>query len=155
MPLSTVQRRTRNIMLSGIVNIKIEPNFKRLGIKKGMLHVYLRNGNIKETASKISKIGGILSSSVHVGNSDVVADFVYDSSEYLLDTITTIRHMDNVDRVMWSEEVYSIPVSSENVLSTFRRFWENGSSGSNNSNGKKQYRNQTNNQRIKELSQIK
>jgi len=141
-------------MLSGIVNIKIEPNFKRLGIKKGMLHVYLRNGNIKEIASKISEIGGILSSSIHVGNSDVVADFVYDSSEYLLDTITTIRHMDNVDKVMWSEEVYSFPVSSENVLSTFRRFWENGSNGRNNRDGKKQYQNQTNNRRIKELPHL-
>ena len=141
-------------MLSGIVNIKIEPNFKRLGIKKGMLHVYLRNGNIKEIASKISEIGGILSSSIHVGNSDVVADFVYDSSEYLLDTITTIRHMDNVDKVMWSEEVYSFPVSSENVLSTFRRFWENGSNGRNKRDGKKQYQNQTNNRRIKELPHL-
>jgi DNA-binding Lrp family transcriptional regulator len=40
-PLTTIQRRTRNIIENGIMNIKIEPNFKRLGIKRGLLHIYL------------------------------------------------------------------------------------------------------------------
>jgi DNA-binding Lrp family transcriptional regulator len=40
-PLTTIQRRTRKIIENGIMNIKIEPNFKRLGIKRGLLHIYL------------------------------------------------------------------------------------------------------------------
>jgi DNA-binding Lrp family transcriptional regulator len=40
-PSSTIQRRIKNIIENGIMNIKIEPNFKRLGIKRGLLHIYL------------------------------------------------------------------------------------------------------------------
>src|SRR6185295_4416203 len=73
-PLSTIQRRTRNIIRNGLVEIRIRPNFKKIGIKKGLLHVYIQSGNIKETALEISKLDGVLSSSIHVGNSDVVAE---------------------------------------------------------------------------------
>jgi DNA-binding Lrp family transcriptional regulator len=124
-PLSTIQRRTKIILKSGIISVKMQPSFKRLGIKKGLLHVYLRNGDIKESALKVSKMDGILSSSVHVGNSDIVADYVYEDSEQLVDTISKIKHMDNVERVLWSEEVYSVPVNMENVLSSLKRMWAN------------------------------
>ena len=144
-PLSTIQRRTRNILLSGIVTMRIEPNFKRLGIK-GLLHVYLSNGDIKESTSKVAKMDGILSASVHVGNSDIVGEFVYEDSEQLVDTISNIKHFDGVDRVMWSEEVYTVPVEAENVLSSFKKMWAktktingsaiktNGNNGNNNNN---------------------
>jgi len=125
-PLSTVQRHTRKIMLSGIVHTKIEPNFLRLGIKKGLLHVYLSNGDIKEIATKISKMDGILSCSVHVGNSDVVGEFVYEDSEQLVDTISNIRHLEGVSNVLWSEEIYSVPATAENILSSFKKMWNNG-----------------------------
>jgi DNA-binding Lrp family transcriptional regulator len=124
-PLSTIQRRVRNIMLSGIVNTRVEPNFKRLGIKKGLLHVYLSNGNIKRSTSEVAKMDGVLSASVHVGNSDIVSEFVYEDSEQLVDTISKIKHMDGVDRVLWSEEVYEVPVDPVNVLSSFKKMWAN------------------------------
>ena len=120
-PLSTIQRRTKNIMSSKIINIKIEPNFKKLGIKRGLLHVYLRNGDIKESAAKIARMDGVLASSVHIGNSDVVADYVYEDSEQLVDTISNIKHMENVERVLWSEEVYAVPTDSENLLKSLER----------------------------------
>jgi DNA-binding Lrp family transcriptional regulator len=126
-PLSTVQRHIRKIMLSGIVQTKIEPNFLRLGIKKGLLNVYLSNGDIKEIAMKISKMDGILSCSVHVGNCDVVGEFVYEDSEQLVDTVSNIRHLEGVRNVLWSEEVYSVPVTAENILSSFKKMWNNGS----------------------------
>jgi len=110
-------------MLSGIVTMRIEPNFKRLGIKKGLLHVYLANGDIKESAFKVAKMDGILTVSVHVGNSDVIGEFVYEDSEQLVDTISNIKHMGHVDRVLWSEEVYSVPVDPENVLSSFKKMF--------------------------------
>jgi len=124
-PLSTIQRRVRNIMLSGIVNTRVEPNFKRLGIKKGLLHVYLSNGDIKRSTSEVAKLDGVLSASVHVGNSDIVSEFVYEDSEQLVDTISKIKHMDGVDRVLWSEEVYEVPVDPVNVLSSFKKMWAN------------------------------
>jgi DNA-binding Lrp family transcriptional regulator len=133
-PLSTIQRRTRNILLSGIVTMRIEPNFRRLGIKKGLLHVYLSTGDIKECTLKVAKMEGMLSASVHVGNSDIVGEFVYEDSEQLVDTISNIKHLDGVDRVMWSEEVYAVPVEAENVLSAFKKMWEKSGKYSEKSN---------------------
>lgn len=135
-PLSTIQRRARNIMQSGIVHTKIEPNFKRLGIKKGLLHIYLRDGDIKGSAFKVAKMDGILSASIHIGNTDVVSDFVYEDSEQLIDTISCMKHMDGVDRVMWSEEVFTVPVDPENVLSSFKKMWNNGNNNRNSINSK-------------------
>jgi DNA-binding Lrp family transcriptional regulator len=123
-PLSTVQRRTRNILNSGSVRNTIQPNFKRLGVKKGLLHIYLKNGDIKDTAKQVSKMDGILSVSIHVGNSDLVGDFIYQDSEQLVDTISNLKHMDVVDRVLWSEEVYTVPVDSENISRSFKKLWK-------------------------------
>ena len=65
-PLSTVQRGTRNLKLSGIVTMRLVPNFKRLGIKKGLLHVYLSNGDIKKSAVKLAQTDDILSTGVQL-----------------------------------------------------------------------------------------
>ena len=147
-PLSTVQRRTRNIIRNGLVEVRIQPNFRRIGVKKGMLHVYIKSGEIKESAEEISRLDGILNSSVHVGNSDVVAEFVYEDSEQLIDTIIKIKRLENVERVLWlwSEEVYTIPVDANNVVKSFRKMWDNspynkngngsGNKNNNNKNGK-------------------
>jgi len=124
-PLSTIQRRTRNIIKNGLVEIKIQPNFKRIGLKKGLLQIYIRTGSIKETILEISKFDGVLSSSVHVGNSDIVAEFVYEDSEQLLDTIVKIKRLESVERVLWSEEVFTIPVDSNNIVRSFKKMWNN------------------------------
>lgn len=119
--------------------MRIEPDLRRLGIKKGLLHVYLTNGDIKEVVTTMSKMDGILSSTVHVGNSDVVGEFAYEESEQLVDTISNLRHLNGVSRVLWSEEVYSVPVNPENVLNSFKKMRVNGNNiknqyGSNTSN---------------------
>ena len=124
-PLSTVQRRTINLKLSGIVTMSLVPNFKRLGIKKGLLHVYLSNGDIKKSAVKLAQTDGILSTGVHVGNSDIVGEFVYEDSKKLVDTIYNIKHFGGVDRVLWSEEVYKVALKPENIRNSFRRKWNN------------------------------
>ena len=141
-PLSTVQRRTRNIIRNGLVDIRVQPNFKKIGVKKGLMHVYVRIGNIKETALEVSKFDGVLSSSVHVGNSDVVAEFVYEDSEQLIDTIVKIKRIESVERVLWSEEVFTIPVDAENIVRSFKKMWnsspynKNGNNSHNNKNSK-------------------
>ena len=68
---------------------------------------------------------GILSVTLHVGNSDVVAEFVYDNSEYLVDIIALIKQIQGVDRVQWSEEVYTVPTHKENVMKSFQKYWNN------------------------------
>jgi hypothetical protein len=48
-----------------------------------------------------------------------------------MDTISNIKHMEGVDRVMWSEEVYRVPVASENILSSFKKVWNNSTNHNN------------------------
>ena len=130
-PLSTIQRRTRIIFLSKIINQEYIPNFKILGIKKGILHIYLRDGSLKQRADTISKLDGILSVSIHVGNSDIIAEFVYDNSECLVDILSKIKHMQDIDKVLWSEEIYTVPTAKENILKSYKKYW-NGNNKNNN-----------------------
>ena len=132
-PLSTIQRRTRLILQSEIVTQEYQPNFKMLGIKKGLLHTYLRDGQIRKTAEKISQMEGILSVTIHVGNSDVVSEFVFDNSEDLIDIIAAIKEIQGVEQVVWSEEIYKIKTAKENVIKSFNKYWKDN----NNMNYKK------------------
>ncbi len=124
-PLSTIQRRTRRILLSEIVKLEYIPNFKMLGIKKGLLHTYLRDGQLRKTAEKISEMEGILSVTIHVGNSDVVSEFVYENSEDLVDIIAQIKQIQGVQQVVWSEEISKLPSHKENIMRSFKKYWEN------------------------------
>lgn len=108
-PLSTVQRRTRVLQRSGYISQIFQPNYKKLGLKKGLLHVYLRSGNIKQVAEGLLSNEGIMSSAVHVGNSDIVGEFVYEDSEQLVDLISKVKELENIERVVWSEEVHLLP----------------------------------------------
>ena len=146
-PLSTIQRRTRIILHSRLVNLDYQPNFKILGIKKGLLHVYIRDGQLKKTAEKISEMEGILAVTIHVGNSDVVAEFVYDNSEDLVDIIALIKQIQGVDKLQWSEEVYRVSSHKENVMKSFQKYWNN--SNSNHYSTVKSYNNNNNNSRKK------
>jgi DNA-binding Lrp family transcriptional regulator len=130
-PLSTIQRRTRIIVLSKIITQEYIPNFKILGIKKGVLHIYLRDGSLKQRAETISKLDGVLSVSIHVGNSDIVAEFVYDNSECLVDIISEIKHMQDIEKVLWSEEIYTVPTSKENILKSFKKYWTENNKNNN------------------------
>lgn len=125
-PLSTVQRRTRNILQSGIVTVKILPDYKQMGFKKGLLHIYLNNGHIRQAALKFSEMPGILSSSIHVGNSDIVCDFIYTNNEQLIDTISNLKLLHEVKNVSWSEQVYSIDTDPKNIVSLVNIVKENG-----------------------------
>jgi DNA-binding Lrp family transcriptional regulator len=138
-PLSTIQRRTRRILQSGIVKQEYTPNFKMLGIKKGLLHTYLQDGQLRKTAEKISEKEGIISVAIHVGNSDVVSEFAYEASEDLVDIIAEIKEIGGVDRVMWSEEIVKLSTHKENLMKSFRKYWNNNSNNNtnqkNNNNG--------------------
>jgi DNA-binding Lrp family transcriptional regulator len=123
-PLSTIQRRTRNILQRGLLQHSFRPNYKQLGLKRGMIHVYLEDGNMKSTAQRISAMEGITSVSIHIGNSDIVGDFVYQDSEQIVDILSTIKKLDGVDKAVWSEEVFVLPVNQQNVRLPFHRLIE-------------------------------
>ena len=128
-----------------MVKVEYQPNFKLLGIAKGLLHVYLRNGQLRDTAVKISEMEGILSSSIHVGNSDVVSEFAYENSEDLVDIIAEIKQIEGVDRVLWSEEVFKLPSHKENVMKSFQKYWGNTNYKNNNHNNNNKGKNNHNN----------
>ena len=115
-PLSTIQRRTRKLFEKEIISTKIELNYEKLGYKRGLLHVYLQKGQLDRIGQIVVEKRGILSVSVHVGNSDLVALFVYRDSKDLIETMTNIKEIEGVERVLWSEEVYFIPATHQNQL---------------------------------------
>jgi DNA-binding Lrp family transcriptional regulator len=113
-PLSTIQRRTRQIIESGFLKPTFEIDYSRLGMKKGLLHVYLDDGDIHLTAQKILHMDGVLAVSIHIGNSDVVADYACAHSSDLLNLIASVKKMPNVERVVWSEEVQKLVADGDN-----------------------------------------
>jgi DNA-binding Lrp family transcriptional regulator len=149
-PLSTIQRRTRRILQSGMVTLEYQPNFKLLGLKKGLLHTYLRDGQLKKTGEKISNMDGILSVTIHVGNSDIVSEFVYDNSEELVDIVAAIKQIEGVERVVWSEEVFKLLTQKENIMKSFQKYWKENTNYNNNNNIRKNNNNNNNNQNNKE-----
>lgn len=120
-PLSTVQRRTRQILEKGLVQHSFKPSYKQLGLKKGMIHVYMTDGDMRSTAENVSKLNGITSVAIHIGNSDVVADFVYRDSGELVDILSAIKKIEGVERAVWSEEVFVFPTNSENTISAYQK----------------------------------
>jgi hypothetical protein len=119
-----VQRRTRIILQSGLLQQNFKPDFRRLGLKRGMIHVYLRDGDMKSIAERVSVLEGITAVSIHIGNSDIVADFVYQDSEQIVDMVSSIKRLEGVERTVWSEEVYSLPVNPRNLAVSFHRMIE-------------------------------
>jgi DNA-binding Lrp family transcriptional regulator len=86
-----------------------------------MIHIYLKDGDMKSIAEKISNMEGITSVSIHIGNSDIVADFVYRDSEQIIEIVSSIKRLDGVDKAVWSEEVYVLPISQRNLAVPFHR----------------------------------
>lgn len=66
-------------------------------------------------------IDGIMSVGVHVGNSDLVAEFVYEDTEQLVDLISRVKGMTAVENVLWSEEVYLFAGKEESRTSVLKR----------------------------------
>lgn len=115
-PLSTIQRRTRKLIESGIISMRAEINLQMMGVKKGNIHVYLHDGNIDQLARKIGTINAIDSVEVHIGNSDLIANVLYTDSKQLLQTISDIKRLEGVHKIVWSEEVYNVRNNNSNLI---------------------------------------
>jgi DNA-binding Lrp family transcriptional regulator len=115
-PLSTIQRRVRHLLASGIIKSKIEVDYQTLGFKTGLIHIYLKNGSIDTIAKKIHEFEGITSIEIHIGNSDILGNAIYKDGKKLLNLISKIKDIVGVDRIMWSERIYrSQPKNEINI----------------------------------------
>lgn len=115
-PMSTTQKRTRELFQCGVVRQRVELDYRKMGLRKGLIHVYVRDGDVYRLADKVAEIRGVSSVSVHIGNSDVVGSFVFKDAIQLLNVINKIKGIDGVDEVLWSEEVYSLPEIKEHII---------------------------------------
>ena len=73
-------------------------------------------------------------------NSDLVALFVYRDSKDLIETIGKIKEIKDVNRVLWSEKIFKLPSHKENIMRSFKKYWQN-----NNDHNNSKYRNNKNN----------
>ncbi|HEU5120092.1 MAG TPA: Lrp/AsnC family transcriptional regulator [Candidatus Nitrosocosmicus sp.] len=108
-PLSTIQRRARDLISTGYVVSKIQINYQKFGFKTGLVHVYLKDGNIEEFAKKVHNLNQITSVEIHIGNSDILGHVIYKEGKELLNLVSAIKKMQGVKRVLWSERVYQSP----------------------------------------------
>jgi DNA-binding Lrp family transcriptional regulator len=108
-PLSTIQRRTRRLFEKNTVKSRIEPNYRQLGFNKGVVHLYINNVDTMAVSQKLAEIQGVVSVSIHIGNSDIVGDIIYRNSIEVLDLIAKCKRIEGVTKVVWSEEVYALP----------------------------------------------
>lgn len=117
-PMSTVQRRVRKLFEKGIVKTRVELDYQKLGLRRGLLHVY-SEGDIHGLAGQISRIQGVQNTSIHIGNSDIVGFFVFKDAGQLLNIINGVKRLSGVNRVVWSEEVVSVESGGQTYETIF------------------------------------
>lgn len=100
----------------GMVTIKAEVNLEMIGFKRGLIHVYISNGNIDQIARKISMLDPIESVEIHIGNSDMIGNVIYNDSKQLLQTISDIKKVEGVVKIVWSEEVYNVKENNNKLV---------------------------------------
>jgi hypothetical protein len=60
-------------------------------------------------AKRIDELEGVTSIEIHIGNSDILANVVYKDGKKLLSLVATIKNLEVVERIVWSEMVYQSP----------------------------------------------
>jgi nitrate reductase NapAB chaperone NapD len=95
--------------------MKAELNLPMMGYKKGVIHVYIGNGDIEQIARRISTLDSVESVEIHIGNSDMISNIIYNDSKQLLQTISNIKKIEGVENIVWSEEVYNIRDSNSKL----------------------------------------
>ena len=88
------------------------------------MHIYLSDGKLRETAEKISEMEGIISVSLHIGNSDILAVFVYVNADSIVDIISSIKKIEGVERILWSQEIDNIIISNDKIMKTYQKLIE-------------------------------
>jgi DNA-binding Lrp family transcriptional regulator len=108
--LSTTQRRSKHLIDRGFVIPVMHLNFKKFGLRRGVLHFRCKTANLKEAVQKIAAIKGVESASGYLGSLEVIANVVYADSTEVLDIIAQARDLNLVSDATWSEEIHSVPI---------------------------------------------
>src|SRR5215471_20709687 len=108
-PLSTIQRRIKRIFEDQYIHKKNELNHRKLGLRKGYLLISLKGDYSDRVAQKISTIKGITCISLVTGSIDILCVCLFRDTNHLFKMIESIKTIERVEKVSWSEEVRNIP----------------------------------------------
>ncbi len=86
-PLSTIQRRTKRLTSNKAIIHKTEINYRKFGYKKGVLHLYVIDNDVKKLSVELLNMAGIISTEIHIGNSDILCNMVYKDNQQLFEII--------------------------------------------------------------------
>ena len=67
---------------------------------------------------------GIISVALHVGNSDTLAEFVCVNADSLVDITSSIKKIEGVERIMWSQEIENLSISKDKIMKTYQKLIE-------------------------------
>jgi DNA-binding Lrp family transcriptional regulator len=112
-PLSTIQRRAKKLIQQKVIFNEPTLNYDILGFTSGLLHIYIIDGNYDQIGNKVSLLKGVLSTEIHIGNSDIVSLVVYKDNRELLNILSSVKRMEGVERIVWSERIYKINNNSD------------------------------------------
>jgi DNA-binding Lrp family transcriptional regulator len=115
-PISTIQRRIRKLIQKGIIALRAEINAEVLGLKRGVVHVYISNSNIDQIATVISNLDLVDSVEICLGNSDMNANIIYTENMQVIDTILNTKKIIGVEKILWVEKVYTIRNSDNKIF---------------------------------------
>lgn len=116
MPLSTIQRRIRRIYEKGYVIKKNEVDYRKLGFRKVYLFISLKGGFSYQVAQKISSLNGVIFISLVTGSIDILCICISRDTDDLFKIVQSIRAIERVDNVMWSEEISSTFAPEMSIL---------------------------------------
>ena len=109
-PLSTIQRRIRKIFDNQYVQRKNELNYKKLGLRRAFLQISLKGNYSNLVAQKISRMEGITFVSQVSGSFDILCFCLFRYIDDLFNIIESIKTIERVDTLLWSEEVRNLPI---------------------------------------------
>ena len=120
-PLSTLQRRRTRIE-KDILKKNYTFDYKAFGGRIGDLIVNVDKGKSKEVAQSLLKKykNNIVSCDTRINSMhNVAARIIYKDTEELFEIIESIKTMDYVDGVQWSEMVEAIGDNNSEIISAF------------------------------------
>lgn len=54
----------------------------------------------------------------------VLAEFVYVNADYLVDIISSIKKIESVERIVWSQEIENINIPKDKIMKTYEKLIE-------------------------------
>jgi DNA-binding Lrp family transcriptional regulator len=107
-PLSTVKRRTKNMLNDGRVNHKIEINYTKLGINKAFLFINTSKKEYSDIVNDLFKIKQILSISATLYNFDLICIAIFKDNKELFEIISSAKKTPGVKKVLIAQEINSL-----------------------------------------------